>query len=67
MENRKFSQLRRWAREGIILVLLALAVIWSVDQYRKPLLPATFSATPMQDVDGSVHDIAALSHRIGRC
>ncbi len=27
MENRKFSQLRRWAREGIILVLLALAVM----------------------------------------
>lgn len=61
MENRKFSQLRRWAREGIILVLLALAVMWGVDQYRKPTLPATFSATPMQGIDGSVHDIAALS------
>ena len=61
MENRKFSQLRRWAREGIILVLLALAVMWGVDQYRKPTLPATFSATSMQGIDGSVHDIAALS------
>ena len=61
MDNRKFNRLRRWAREGIILVLLALAVMWGVDQYRKPTLPATFSATPMQGIDGSVHDIAALS------
>ncbi|MDV0596469.1 MULTISPECIES: protein disulfide oxidoreductase [unclassified Enterobacter] len=61
MENRKFSKLRRWAWEGIILVLLALAVMWGVDQYRKPTLPATFSATPMQGVDGTMHDIAALS------
>ncbi|MGG7520647.1 protein disulfide oxidoreductase [bacterium BS0013] len=61
MENRKFSKLRRWAREGIILVLLALAVMWGVDQYRKPTLPATFSATPMQGIDGTMHDIAALS------
>lgn len=61
MENRKFSKLRRWAREGIVLVLLALAVMWGVDQYRKPTLPATFSATPMQGIDGTMHDIAALS------
>lgn len=61
MENRKFSKLRRWAREGIILALLALAVMWGVDQYRKPSLPATFSATPMQDINGTLHDIAALS------
>ncbi len=55
MENRKFIKLRRWAREGIILVLLALAVMWGVDQYRKPTLPATFSATPMQGIDGTMH------------
>lgn len=61
MENRKFSKLRRWAREGSILVLLALAVMWGVDQYRKPTFPAMFSATPMQGIDGTMHDIAALS------
>jgi hypothetical protein len=48
MDNRKINRLRRWAREGIILVLLTLAVAWGVDQYRKPTLPASFSATPMR-------------------
>lgn len=62
MENRKYSKLRRWAREGIILFLLTLAVMWGVDRYRKPTLPANFSATPMQSIDGNIHDIAALSH-----
>ena len=61
MENRNVSKLRRWAREGIIFILLALAVMWGVDQYRKPTLPASFSATPMQSIDGKTHDIAALS------
>lgn len=61
MENRTFAKLRRWAREGIIIVLLALAVMWGVDQYRKPDLPASFSATPMQSIDGKTFDIAALS------
>lgn len=36
MDNRKLSRLRRWAREGIILILLTLVVLWGVDQYRKP-------------------------------
>ncbi|HDR2409596.1 TPA: protein disulfide oxidoreductase [Enterobacter bugandensis] len=61
MDNRKLSRLRRWAREGIILILLTLPVMWGVDQYRKPSLPASFSATPMQSIDGNIHDIAALS------
>ncbi|EPL4523443.1 protein disulfide oxidoreductase [Enterobacter asburiae] len=61
MDNRKISRLRRWAREGIIFVLLTLAVVWGVDRYRKPTLPASFSATPMQSIDGNIHDIAALS------
>jgi hypothetical protein len=29
MDNRKINRLRRWAREGIILVLLTLAVCGS--------------------------------------
>ncbi|MCE2000015.1 protein disulfide oxidoreductase [Enterobacter asburiae] len=61
MDNRKISRLRRWVREGIIFVLLTLAVVWGVDRYRKPTLPASFSATPMQSIDGNIHDIAALS------
>ena len=61
MENRKFSRLRRWAREGIIFFLLALAVMWGVDPYRKPTLPARCSAAPMHRTDGKSHDITALS------
>ncbi|MEH0884450.1 protein disulfide oxidoreductase [Enterobacter sp. UNJFSC 003] len=61
MDNRKFSKLRRWAREGIIYVLLALAVMWGVDYFRQPTLPASFSATPVQGIDGKTYDIAALS------
>lgn len=61
MDNRKISRLRRWVREGIIFVLLTLAVVWGFDRYRKPTLPASFSATPMQSIDGNIHDIAALS------
>ncbi|MGX5011251.1 protein disulfide oxidoreductase [Enterobacter asburiae] len=63
MDNRKLSRLRRWAREGIILILLTLAVMWGVDQYRKPSLPASFSATPMQSINGNIYDIAALSQK----
>ena len=61
MDNRIFSQLRRWVREGIVFILLALAVMWGVDQYRKPAIPASFSATPMQSIDGKLYDFTALS------
>ncbi|UAN39483.1 MULTISPECIES: protein disulfide oxidoreductase [unclassified Enterobacter] len=61
MDNRKVSRLRRWAREGVIRFLLTLAIMWGVDHYRKPALPASFSATPMQSIHGNIHDIAALS------
>jgi hypothetical protein len=54
MDNRIFSRLRRWVREGIVFILLALAVMWGVDQYRKPAIPASFSATPMQSIDGNL-------------
>lgn len=61
MDNRKVSKLRRWVREGCVLILLVMVVMWGVDQFRKPTLPASFSATPMQSIDGKTYDIAALS------
>ncbi|MCV2532784.1 protein disulfide oxidoreductase [Enterobacter wuhouensis] len=61
MENRTCSKLRRWAREGIIFILLALAVMWGVDRYRQPTLPDNFSAMPMQSIDGTTYDLTALS------
>lgn len=61
MDNRKRSKLRRWAREGIIFILLALAVMWGVDYYRQPALPADFSATPMHSIEGKLFDLTALT------
>lgn len=55
------SKLRRWGRELLILLLIALAMLWGMDQLRKPVLPVGFSATPVQTLDGEQVSIAALS------
>ncbi|EHM49408.1 thiol-disulfide isomerase/thioredoxin [Yokenella regensburgei] len=55
------SKLRRWMRELVVLLLLAMAVMWGMDQLRKPVLPADFSGMPMQTLTGSQVDLAALS------
>ena len=55
------SKLRRWGRELLILLLIALAMVWGMDQLRKPVLPVGFSATPVQTLDGEQVSIAALS------
>ncbi|QIU90486.1 protein disulfide oxidoreductase [Yokenella regensburgei] len=55
------GKLRRWMRELVVLLLLAMAVMWGMDQLRKPVLPADFSGMPMQTLTGSQVDLAALS------
>ncbi|MGK0601424.1 protein disulfide oxidoreductase [Yokenella regensburgei] len=55
------SKLRRWMRELVVLLLLAMAAMWGMDQLRKPVLPADFSGMPMQTLTGSQVDLAALS------
>lgn len=55
------SKLRRWGRELLILLLIALAMVWGMDQLRKPVLPVGFSATLVQTLDGEQVSIAALS------
>jgi thiol-disulfide isomerase/thioredoxin len=55
------SKLRRWGRELLILLLIAMAIVWGMDQLRKPVLPVGFSAIPVQTLDGEQVNIAALS------
>ena len=45
MDNRIFSQLRRWVREGIVFILLALAVIILVATMW-PVISKLWSAAP---------------------
>lgn len=55
------SKFRRWGRELVVLLLIAMAAVWGMDQLRKPELPDGFSATPVQTLDGTPVSIAALS------
>ena len=55
------ARLRRWLREGIILLLIAGAVMLAMDQFRKPALPATFISEQLQTIDGKTVDFKALS------
>ena len=55
------SKLRRWGRELLILLLIAMAIVWGMDQLRKPVLPVGFSAIPVQTLDGEQVNIAAQS------
>ena len=55
------SKLRRWARELLILLLMVIVTVWGMDQLRKPVLPAGFSATSVETLEGAQMNIAALS------
>jgi Redoxin. len=55
------AKLQRWLREGIVLLLIAGAVMLVVDQFRKPALPATFITQQLHTIDGQNVDIGALS------
>lgn len=55
------SKLRRWARELLILLLMVIATVWGMDQLRKPVLPAGFSATSVETLEGTQMNIAALT------
>ena len=56
------SKLTRWLREGIVLLLIGVAISLAVDYVRKPALPQNFTSTPLQTLDGRTVDLAAMSH-----
>ncbi|SNY65826.1 protein disulfide oxidoreductase [Enterobacter sp. CC120223-11] len=55
------AKLKRWLREGVVLLLIAAAAMFVMDQFRKPALPAAFSDTPLQTLDGKTIDFTELS------
>ena len=55
------AKLRRWLREGIVLLLIAGAVMLAMDQFRKPALPSTFTSEQLHTIDGNRIDMKALS------
>lgn len=55
------SKLRRWGREGLVLLLLLSAVLLLLDGWRAPQLPATFDSAPLRTLDGSTVTLGSLS------
>ena len=55
------SKLRRWLREGLILLALLAGAMLLMDAWRAPQLPASFDSTPLQTLDGETVTLAALS------
>jgi len=56
------SKLTRWLREGIVLLLIGVAISLAVDYVRKHALPQNFTSTSLQTLDGRTVDLAAMSH-----
>ena len=55
------SKLRRWAREGLLLLALLAAIMAIVDWWRAPQLPPAFDSTPLQTLDRQSVTPGALS------
>ena len=55
------SKIKRGLREFGVFILLLIAVVWGMDQFRKPTLPDDFTATPMKTITGETVNLAALS------
>jgi thiol-disulfide isomerase/thioredoxin len=55
------AKLKRWLREGVVLLLIAAAAMLVMDQFRQPALPATFVSTPLQTLDGKSLSLAEMS------
>ena len=56
------GKLRRWLREGLILLALLAGAMQLMDVWRAPQLPASFDSTPLQTLDGETVTLAALSN-----
>ena len=55
------SKLRRWLREGAILLVLLAGVIILLDVWRSPQMPAMFDSTPLHTLDGETVTLASIS------
>ncbi|TKV20747.1 protein disulfide oxidoreductase [Citrobacter sp. TBCS-14] len=57
------SELRRWLREGLILLVLIVGAMLLMDAWRAPTLPTAFDSTPLQTLEGETVTLAALSQQ----
>ncbi|MES0302415.1 protein disulfide oxidoreductase [Citrobacter sedlakii] len=55
------SKLRRWLREGIILLVLLAGGTLLLDAWRAPQAPPSFDSMPLRTLDGESVTLAALS------
>ncbi len=55
------SKLRRWLREGAILLVVLAGVIILLDVWRSPQMPAMFDSTPLHTLDGETVTLASIS------
>lgn len=55
------NKLRRWLREGVILLVILAGGILLMDAWRAPLPPPSFDSTPMLTLDGERVTLASLS------
>ena len=55
------SKLRRWLREGAILLVVLAGVILLLDVWRSPQMPAMFDSTPLHTLDGETVTLASIS------
>ena len=55
------SKLRRWLREGAILLVVLAGVIILLDVWRSPQMPAMFDSTPLHTLDGQAVTLNSLS------
>ncbi|MEO3990269.1 protein disulfide oxidoreductase [Pseudocitrobacter cyperus] len=55
------SRLRRWLKDLVVLILIAIALMWGMDQLRKPDLPGDLSGIALQTLDGERHSLAEMS------
>ena len=55
------SKLRRWLREGAILLVVLAGVIILRDVWRSPQMPAMFDSTPLHTLDGETVTLASIS------
>lgn len=55
------AKLRRWLRDIVVLLLIAVAAMWAADVLRKPTLPQGFISAPLHTLDGEQVSLATLS------
>lgn len=55
------SKVRCWLREGLILLIVLAAVLFAMDLWRAPSLPASLDSAPLQTLDGQMVTLSELS------